>query len=190
MTLVLSSGSPRRRELLERLGIDLIVEVPPIKEERRKGESPADFCLRVAKEKALWGAGLYPGLWSLGADTIVLIEEEILGKPKDEEDARRMLLRLSGKVHRVLSAFYLVNLAKDRRYQGLEETFVKFLPLGEEEIHWYIKTGEPMDKAGAYAIQGIGGGFIEWIRGSYTNVVGLPLNMLLRIFKEEGIWRP
>lgn len=190
MTLVLSSGSPRRRQLLEQLGISLIVEVPRLPEERREGETPAEFCLRVAREKALWGASRHPGLCSLGADTVVLLGEEILGKPRDEEEARRMLSLLSGKVHRVLSAFCLLNPAKNRQYHGVEETLVKFLPLGEAEIRWYVSTGEPMDKAGAYAIQGIGGAFVEWIKGSYTNVVGLPLNRILGPLKEVGIWRP
>ncbi|RLA84969.1 MAG: septum formation protein Maf [Deltaproteobacteria bacterium] len=190
MTLILSSKSPRRKELLERLGIRLIIAKPDVPEERREGESPYEHVRRLAREKALYGANLHPGYWSLGADTIVLLGDEILGKPRDREDAKRMLQLLSGKVHKVITVFSLVNLRDSREFQGMEETLVKFLPLEDREIEWYIRTGEPLDKAGAYAIQGIGGGFIEWIRGSYTNVVGLPIAQLLGPLKEVGLWVP
>ncbi len=190
MTLILSSRSPRRKELLERLGIRLVIVEPGIPEDRKGGEGPQECARRLAHEKALYGANLYPGCWSLGADTIVLLGDEILGKPRDREDARRMLRLLSGRVHRVITAFSLLNLRDMREFHGMEETLVKFLPLEDREIEWYIRTGEPLDKAGAYAIQGIGGGFIEWIRGSYTNVVGLPIGQLLGPLKEVGLWTP
>ncbi|RLA76989.1 MAG: septum formation protein Maf, partial [Deltaproteobacteria bacterium] len=148
------------------------------------------FVERIAREKAEEVAQRAPGAWVLGADTVVVLGEEVLGKPRDEEEAASMLRRLSGRVHKVLTAFSLLNLAEGRSFQGVEETKVKFIPLQEADIRWYVSTGEPLGKAGAYAIQGAGGSFIEWIKGSYTNVVGLPVAQILGPLREIGIWRP
>lgn len=188
--LILASRSPRRRELLERMGISFQVMEPKVEEELGRGETPRAFVERIAREKATEVAQRAPGAWVLGADTIVVLGEEVLGKPRDEEEAASMLRRLSGRVHKVLTAFSLLNLAEGRSFQGVEETKVKFIPLQEADIRWYVSTGEPLGKAGAYAIQGAGGAFIEWIKGSYTNVVGLPVAQILGPLREIGIWRP
>lgn len=188
--LILASRSPRRRELLERMGISFQVMEPEVEEELGRGETPRAFVERIAREKATEVAQRAPGAWVLGADTIVVLGEEVLGKPRDEEEAASMLRRLSGRVHKVLTAFSLLNLAEGRSFQGVEETKVKFIPLQEADIRWYVSTGEPLGKAGAYAIQGAGGAFIEWIKGSYTNVVGLPVAQILGPLREIGIWRP
>ncbi len=188
--LILASRSPRRRELLERMGISFQVMEPEVEEELGRGETPRAFVERIAREKATEVAQRAPGAWVLGADTVVVLGEEVLGKPRDEEEAASMLRRLSGRVHKVLTAFSLLNLAEGRSFQGVEETKVKFIPLQEADIRWYVSTGEPLGKAGAYAIQGAGGAFIEWIKGSYTNVVGLPVAQILGPLREIGIWRP
>jgi len=188
--LILASRSPRRRELLERMGISFQVMEPEVEEELGRGETPRAFVERIAREKAEEVAQRAPGAWVLGADTIVVLGGEVLGKPRDEEEAASMLRRLSGRVHKVLTAFSLLNLAEGRSFQGVEETEVKFIPLQEADIRWYVSTGEPLGKAGAYAIQGAGGTFIEWIKGSYTNVVGLPVAQILDPLREIGIWRP
>ena len=188
--LILASRSPRRRELLERMGILFQVIEPEVEEEVGGDETPRAFVERIAREKAEEVAQRAPGAWVLGADTVVVLGEEVLGKPRDEEEAASMLRRLSGRVHKVLTAFSLLNLAEGRSFQGVEETEVKFIPLQEADIRWYVSTGEPLGKAGAYAIQGAGGTFIEWIKGSYTNVVGLPVAQILDPLREIGIWRP
>ena len=188
--MILASGSPRRRELLEGMGVDFRVIEPEIEERPREGEPPASFVRRLAVEKARKVAEVHPSSWVLGADTVVVLEGEIMGKPQGASEAASMLRRLSGKVHQVLTAFALVNLAEGRQITGLETTEVKFVPMDETDIRWYISTGEPLGKAGAYAIQGRGGVFVEWVRGSYSNVVGLPLAQLLPHLKALGLWRP
>lgn len=188
--MILASGSPRRRELLEGMGVDFRVIEPEIEERPREGESPASFVRRLAVEKARKVAEVHPSSWVLGADTVVVLEGEIMGKPRGASEAASMLRRLSGKVHNVLTAFALVNLAEGRQITGLEITEVKFVPMDETDIRWYISTGEPLGKAGAYAIQGRGGVFVEWVKGSYSNVVGLPLAQLLPHLKALGLWRP
>lgn len=141
-------------------------------------------------EKAQKVAEAHPSSWVLGADTVVVLEGKVMGKPRGASEAASMLRRLSGKVHQVLTAFALINLAEGRQITGIETTEVKFVPMDETDIRWYISTGEPFGKAGAYAIQGRGGAFVEWVRGSYSNVVGLPLAQLLRHLKALGLWRP
>lgn len=182
--LILASASPRRAELLKAAGIDFTVKVSDIDESLIVGESPRDYVLRLSREKALAVAG--KGDLVLGADTTVVIDSahggEIAGKPVDEQDARRMLKLLSGRRHEVLTGVSLV--LDDRIISEVEVTQVEFALMTDLEIDWYISTGEPMDKAGAYGIQGYASRFIERIDGNYSNVVGLPVQLVYRMLKK------
>lgn len=177
--LVLASASPRRRELLAQAGFAFDVLTAGIPEDRRPGEDPTRYVTRLAREKAEAVAerhSLPPDTLILGADTIVLVDDELLGKPKDTADAARMLRLLSGRTHQVITG---VCLKKGRNVQvAAEVTCVRFHTLSGQEIDAYIATGEPMDKAGAYAIQGRAGRWIPRIDGCYFNVVGLPLALV------------
>jgi septum formation protein len=184
---ILASSSPRRRELLSSLGLQFQVVPAEIREIPSPHEAARDFAVRVAEKKALVVGTEYPHAWVIAADTIVAVEGEILGKPRDREDAKRMLLQLADREHVVLTGYVLLNTAARKKLGGVEETRVKINALEEREIAWYINTGEPFDKAGGYAIQGKGAFMVEWIEGSYTNVVGLPLCQLIRLFKDAGI---
>lgn len=174
--LVLASGSPRRRELLEGLGVRFTVCPVDLDESPLPGEAPRDYVLRLALEKAAAASGELV----LAADTTVVVDGEILGKPRDDEDARRMLRLLAGRGHSVLTGIALGKAAE------VDETLVRFAPLSESEIDWYVATGEPRDKAGAYAIQGLGSLFVEGVEGSYSNVVGLPIPLMYRLFSRLG----
>jgi septum formation protein len=177
--LILASASPRRRELLAQAGFTFDVIPTDIPELRKPGEDPIRFVTRLAREKAEAVAtthALTPDTVVLGADTIVLVDEEVLGKPEDAADAARMLRLLSGQTHQVITG---VCLARGReRQRAAEVTFVRFLTLSDQEIHDYVATGEPLDKAGAYAIQGRAGRWVPRIHGCYFNVVGLPLALV------------
>ena len=170
---MLASRSPRRRELLKALGISF--EVLPAQGEERpyQGEGPARYALELACAKAREVASLAPGKVVLAADTIVVSAEEILGKPKDEAEAKRMLSLLSGREHEVLTAYVILDGAEERR--RVVSTRVLFKELCAEEVEAYLATGEPWDKAGAYAIQGIASYMVKEVHGSVTNVIGLPL---------------
>lgn len=186
--LILASSSPRRKELLESVGINFLVIQPTSDEDINPGESPEDYTLRLSKEKALSVARhCAEGVYVIGADTTVVVDGEILVKPKDEADARSMLQKLSGKEHKVLTAFSIVRSQSGTLHSEVVETLVEVKNLAAQEIEGYIMTGEPMDKAGAYGIQGIGAFMIKGIQGSYTNVVGLPLLELLEALKSQGI---
>lgn len=175
--IVLASQSPRRSEILRQAGIPFVARPANVDETARLSESPEDYVQRVARDKAI-AAGAAPGEIVLGADTVVVIDGAILGKPTDSADAARMLSLLAGREHQVLTGICL------RR--GVEiiidcaRTRVWFKPLTREEIAEYVASGEPMDKAGAYAIQGLASKFVERIDGSYTNVVGLPIELVYR----------
>jgi len=177
--LILASASSRRRELLAQAGFTFDVIPTDIPELRKPGEDPIRFVTRLAREKAEAVAATHavtPDTLVLGADTIVLVEEEVLGKPEDAADAARMLRLLSGQTHQVITG---VCLARGReRQRAAEVTFVRFLTLSDQEIHDYVATGEPLDKAGAYAIQGRAGRWVPRIHGCYFNVVGLPLALV------------
>jgi septum formation protein len=177
--LILASGSPRRAELLRAAGIEFTVRIADVDEAIMPGESPRDYVLRLARAKALAVAG--EGELVLGADTTVVIEDEIAGKPVDIEDARRMLKALSGRWHEVLTGVTL--LRGHKILSDVAVTRVKFSEMSESEIDWYVATGEPMDKAGAYGIQGYASRFVECIEGSYSNVVGLPVQMVYEMLK-------
>ncbi len=184
--LVLASGSPRRKELLECAGLSFEVMEVPAEEEDRVDPSlpPGEGAGRRALAKAAWAAERRPDAVVLGADTIVVLEGEVLGKPSDAAGAREMLSRLSGRTHRVITGFAIVSGGEART--RLVETEVGFRALDAASIGRYVESGEPMDKAGAYAIQGAGGGFIDRVSGSYTNVVGLPLPEVLAALAECG----
>lgn len=180
--LVLASGSPRRRELLEGLGVRFQVRPVDLDESPRPGEAPGDYVLRLAIEKA--AARVEPGELVLAADTTVVVDGEILAKPLDDEDARRMLRLLAGREHSVLTGIALHG--PDGQAAEVDESRVRFAPLSDAEIDWYVATGEPRDKAGAYAIQGLGSLFVEAVEGNWTNVVGLPVPRMYRLFARLG----
>ena len=186
--LVLASGSPRRREMLERLGFRFTVRPVDIDESPREGESPGDYVLRLAQEKAR--AAARPGELVLAADTTVAQGGGLLGKPRDAGEARRMLERLSGKEHEVATGVALVDLDRALQLAVVESTRGRFAELEAPEIEWYVATGEPLDKAGAYAIQGYGALFAETVHGSYSNVVGLPIATTYRLLKRAGYGLP
>lgn len=186
--IILASSSPRRRELLSTLGFAFDVMHPSADETVSGDETPEDFALRVSAEKAASVSGsLGEGAVVIGADTIVVVDGEILGKPEDPEEASSMLRKLSGKEHHVFTAFSIVKPKNEILHSEIVDTSVRVKPLAASEIEGYIKTGEPMDKAGAYGIQGIGSFMVRGIEGSYSNVVGLPVEELLAALKKLGI---
>ncbi|WP_224982754.1 Maf family nucleotide pyrophosphatase [Geomonas agri] len=174
-TIVLASASPRRSELLESAGISFRVVPADICEDQLPGEEPVDHVLRLSEGKARAAAEMTEGRFFLGADTIVLCDGEIMGKPKDHADAQRMLRKLSGVPHEVVTGFAIYDRDRDDALVEAVRTKVFFKPLHDEEIDAYIATGCPFDKAGGYAIQGGAAHMVQKIDGSYTNVVGLPL---------------
>ncbi len=197
MQLVLASGSPRRRELLTQLGFSrkdfsFTRVSPDIDESHTQGEAPQDFVVRLAKEKALAGLNMVQkdntsvqALAVLGSDTIVVLGDKILGKPVDEQDAQQMLASLSGQTHEVMTA---VALAHDAQVKAsLVTTKVTFCELTQADIDAYIASNEPMDKAGAYGIQALGGSFVAAIEGSYSAVVGLPMVETRTLLKQAGL---
>jgi septum formation protein len=186
-TLILASASPRRAELLRAAGVAFEVHPAHVDEDVHDSESPEQYVVRVAEAKARVVASRCPDRIVLAADTTVVVDGQILGKPQDEEDARRMLRRLSGRVHDVLSGVCVVGPAEAGHYEtGLARTSVAFAPLTTMEIDWYVASGEPMDKAGAYAIQGLASRFVTRIEGSYSNVVGLPVALVCEMLRSIG----
>jgi septum formation protein len=187
--LVLASASPRRAELLRAAGIDFEVLVANVDETSTPGESPESYVQRLAEEKASAVIAEHhlerPPV--LGADTVVVLGHTILGKPTDETDARRMLGMLSGRTHRVVTGVCLYGPGDTGPFMAVDETTVEFSALTAAEMNWYLSSGEPFDKAGAYAIQGLGSRFIASISGSYTNVVGLPIPVVYDLCKKAGI---
>ena len=183
--IVLASQSPRRRELLSLYGVPFVVDPSEADEEHAEGTG-AERVQKLAQAKCLEVAARHPHQLVLGSDTLVCVEDEILGKPKDEADAERMLRLLSGRAHQVHTGLCLV-LPDGRQMLGVDTTDVHFMTLTDENIRRYIASGEPMDKAGAYAIQGMAGVFIDRIEGSFSNVIGLPLGLLTQFFTEAGV---
>jgi len=184
MRFVLASSSLRRWELLHRAGFDFEVRASHMVEEIEPGELPEEFARRAAREKAMQVAAVSPpGSLVLGADTVVVIDGETLGKPSDLEDATRMLRLLAGRTHQVHTGICLVRAPDEIRAIEHETTLVTFRELDEEEIRRYVESGEPLDKAGAYAIQGLGSKFVTRISGCYSNVVGLPIALVYEILK-------
>lgn len=185
-SIVLASASPRRSELLESAGIIFSVIPADIPEEPLPGESPTAHVLRLAEEKALTVAGSVEGDLFIGADTVVVCNDVIMGKPVDAVDARRMLSALSGRDHEVITGFAVHDRTVSVTHTGVVRTRVLFKPLTAEEIDAYIATGCPFDKAGAYAIQGGAAYMVRGIEGSYTNVVGLPLCEVVEALRGMG----
>jgi septum formation protein len=183
--LVLASSSPRRAEILRGLGIPFEVDPSRLDERLRDGEEAAVAALRLAREKAEDVAARRPGRWVLAADTLVEIGGEILGKPANRADARRMLALLAGREHRVATGLWLLRHGEAGR-GGVEESAVLMAPMTPEEVAWYADSGEPDDKAGAYAVQGLAGRFIESVHGSWTNVMGLPARRVYRLLRDAG----
>jgi septum formation protein len=182
--LVLASGSPRRRELLQGLGLRFTVRAADVDETPHPGEAPDAYVLRLAEEKAR--AAGRPGELVLAADTTVVVDGEILGKPEDDADAARMLGLLSGREHEVLTGVAVLDALEGRSVSEMARSAVRMAALTPGEIAWYVATGEPRDKAGAYAIQGLGSLFVEAVAGNYSNVVGLPIPTVYRLFGELG----
>lgn len=186
--LILASSSPRRQELLREAGIVFEVDPAHIDEEQHAGELPLDYASRLAREKAQTVAARHPEQSVLGADTIVVVDQEVLGKPRDPADAARMLRLLSGRSHSVTTAVCLISLGGDTETRS-STTQVYFRPLSELEIQQYVAGGEPMDKAGAYAIQGGASRWTDRIEGEYSNVVGLPLSLVTEMLRKNGFWK-
>lgn len=184
MRLVLASGSPRRADLLRAAGIPFEVFPVDVDEHFGLGEKPEHAVARLAELKAVVGAASHPGAVVLGADTTVVIRGQVLAKPTDAADAARMLRLLSGRTHEVLTGVCVCH--RGRRLVHVEPTRVRMARLGDSEIAWYVATGEPFDKAGGYAVQGLASRFIEGIDGSYSNVVGLPISSVYELLKELG----
>ena len=182
--LILASASPRRAEILRSAGWPFKALPAHIDESREDGEKADVYVERIALAKAEAAAARCPGSLVLGADTVVVVDDQILGKPHDQDDSCRMLRALSGRWHQVLTGIALVNDVTGQSKVGHEVTDVRFAEMSDEEINWYVATGEPMDKAGAYAIQGHGALFIKEIRGDYFNVVGLPVRLLYSLIRE------
>jgi len=185
--LILASSSPRRRQLLELLGLKFEVRSANIDESIQGGETPSAYVERVAMLKAVRVATQMPQALILGADTAVVVDGRILGKPQSPADARRMLTLLSGRSHAVLTGIALAGTHQSSR---IVESQIDFRVLSRGEIDWYIRTGEPMDKAGAYGAQGIGSFLIQSVHGSYSNVVGLPLAETLLLLNRAGVLIP
>ncbi len=187
MRFILASGSPRRRELLSSIGLTFDVIPSDIPEVHQPGESPEEYVARLSRGKAAVIAATHPEAWIIAADTTVLFGDELLEKPVDADDAKRMLATISGKTHMVYTGVTVQNAARGWHDTRVAETEVRMLPLDARDIAWYVSTGEPLDKAGAYAAQGIGAIFIDSIHGSYTNVVGLPLALLFQMLRRAGV---
>ena len=188
--LILASASPRRADLLGAAGIPAEIRPADVDESIRPGETPEAYACRVAREKAVAISAHSAGRAVLAADTVVVVDGLILGKPADHEDARRMLRLLSGRRHAVITAVALVgsagaaDVSVDTR---IETTTVEFAALSDAEIEWYIATREPMDKAGGYAIQGLASRFVTRVEGSYSNVVGLPISLVYQMCTKAGL---
>jgi nucleoside triphosphate pyrophosphatase len=187
VSLILASSSPRRRELLQSLGLDFQVVPSNIPEVLRPGESPTDYVQRLAIEKGDDVAARHPEAWIIAADTTVVQGDQILEKPRDRADAIAILSTIVGRDHVVYTGLTLRRKSSNYRDTRVATTKVRMAKLSRYEIEWYVDTGEPMDKAGAYAVQGIGALFVESVDGNYTNVVGLPVPMLFDMMRRAGI---
>jgi len=186
-SIVLASESTRRVDILRSLGISFSIIPPDIDERRMKDESPRDFVLRVSMEKARKVGEHFEDKWVIGADTIVVNKGRVLGKPRDEADAFNMLKSLRGKWHKVITGYCILNVSKDIMYRDAVETRVYVRDLSDMEIMKYIETSEPLGKAGSYAVQGRGGYMVKEIKGSYSNVVGLPICEVAEVLLSLGV---
>jgi septum formation protein len=187
LPLVLASASPRRQALLAQLGLSFLVDPADVDESAQPRESPRTYVTRLAQQKAEAVSRRHPGSVVLGADTTVALDGEVLGKPQDAEEAQRMLARLTGRTHQVFTA---VATAGPRRAVQAVETLVTFGHFPPQALAFYAASGEPLDKAGAYALQGLGGFLVERISGSHSNVIGLPLVQTLQLLQAAGVQLP
>jgi septum formation protein len=185
--LILASASPRRRELLSSLGLRFEVVTSDVEEILTPGEEVEEYVARLSRAKGAAVAERHPEAWVIAADTVVYLDRRILEKPADAEDAKRMLREIAGRRHVVYTAVSLTHRETSYEDTSVVTTFVDVVPLSEREIEWYVTTGEPMDKAGSYAVQGIGAMFIAAVEGNYTNVVGLPLSTVAEMFARAGL---
>jgi septum formation protein len=185
LRVILASGSPRRTELLHLIGIDHEVRPAHIDESERPGEAPRAYAERLAREKAQHVAAQNNDAVVIGADTIVVVDGVVLGKPDDAASAKKMLQQLSGRAHVVDTAVAVVR--NGVTASAIEEVDVQFRTLSDHQIERYIETGEPMDKAGAYGIQGYGATIVERVNGDYFAVMGLPLGLLVRLLSDVGV---
>ncbi len=183
--LILASRSPRRSELLQSLGVDFEVSPSQVAEITDPDQSPQQNATKIARDKALGVARRYPGSFVLGADTIVVLNQEIIGQPSDEEDACHILSKLAGKQHQVITGVALIT-PETKEYSTAVVSTVHIKSVSENKIRSYVATGEPLDKAGAYAIQGKGSFLVESWNGSWSNIVGLPLEALTGLFQQAG----
>jgi len=186
MTIVLASSSPRRKELLSAAGVDFKIIVEPCDETPYSGEVSQAMVERLALAKAHAVASKNPDAYVIGADTTVCVDGAILGKPSDHAEANTMLQTIQGRWHEVWGGIAVVHLEKKIQHIESHISKVEMAPISTEQISWYIKTGEPMDKAGSYAIQGLGLQFVERVDGSYSNVVGLNISSLMRVLRSLG----
>ena len=182
--LILASASPRRQELLRFVGLKFKTIPAYLNEGYTEGESPREHVKRLSQDKAIVIAKKYPNAVVLGADTIVVIDKSILGKPENKYQARKMLRKLSGREHKVFTGFTIAHVASKIKQTKVIQSAVEFKKISAAELEWYIACDEPYDKAGGYAVQGKGAYFIKSIRGSYTNVIGLPLYEVLETLKK------
>jgi septum formation protein len=186
-SIVLASESTRRVDILRTLGISFSIIPPDIDETKQQEETPQEFVARISYEKADKVGKHFPDKWVIAADTIVVLKGKVLGKPKSERDAFNMLRTLRGKWHKVITGYCVLNLLKNIVYRDIVETKVFVRHMTDEEITRYIKTSEPMGKAGSYAVQGKGGYMVKEIKGSYTNVVGLPICEIAEALLSLGV---
>jgi len=185
--IILASESTRRVDMLRMLGIPFSIIPPDIDETKRPDETPTEFVLRISYEKANKVGKHFPDKWVIGADTIVVYKNRILGKPSGADDAFKTLQLLKGKWHKVMTGFCVLNISRDVMYRDSVETRVFMKDLIDQEIMQYISTSEPLDKAGSYAVQGKGGYMVKEIKGSYSNVVGLPMCEVAEALLSLGI---
>jgi len=188
--IILASGSPRRKDYLEQMGLTFTVRTASVDEQPLKGEDPEEFVLRMARVKAAEISCQFPDAWVISGDTIVCLGRRILGKPADRREAARLLLELSGREHSVKTGFCLVHGSRKVMVARSVTTMVRFAQLSRSIVQSYVATGESLDKAGAYGIQGRGACLVQSIEGSYSNVVGLPLYELMEVLQENGVVEP
>lgn len=184
---ILASASPRRIELLRLMGLTFDIIPSNIDETFPEGEDPRSHVLRLSADKAKTVSMHHPEAWVMGADTIVVINSEVLGKPQTTAEARKMLGKLSGRTHTVFTGFTVMNTSENVLISNAVDSSVQFRDIPEDEMAWYIASEEPYDKAGGYAVQGMGAFFIREIHGSYTNVMGLPLCEVVDVLKRIGV---
>ncbi len=185
--IILASGSPRRKELLEKIGLKFEVAVGDIEEDLHNGLPPHELAEKLSLEKARSAAAKYTDAIIIAADTIGVLEDKIIGKPHTAAEAKKMLSMLSGKMHLVITGYTILDTGTQKSVTKSVSTKVYFRCLTKAEIATYVKTGEPLDKAGAYAIQGLGALIVDKIEGDYYNVMGLPLSSLMESLKDFGV---